>query len=74
MRLRTVTLPAAGITIGLGTYIAGVKHALDNPDLEYKHGLTTWTPTTGSEIRQQFRDSIHDRINQATPYLDRGMA
>ena len=34
-----------------------------DPDIVYPHGLTTWWPTTGAEIRAQFRHSIHDRIN-----------
>lgn len=45
-------------------YVAGIKLAKTNPDAEFKYGLTTWWPVTGKEIMQQFRASVHDRINK----------
>ena len=70
---RLITLGAACKRITMGSYVAGVKAAIANPDAEFKHGLTTWWPVTGAEIRRQFRASIHDRINQGIPYDQRGV-
>jgi hypothetical protein len=71
--MRTIYLPAPQRTITLRSYVDGVKHAIANPDATFPSGLTTWWPTTGREIREQFRRSIHDRINANTPYLHRGL-
>ena len=72
-KVRVVTLPAISHkAIPLGVYVEGVKTALEQPETEFKHGLTTWWPTTGKEIRRQFLQSIHERINQGVPYIDRG--
>ena len=54
---------ATGDKIPLGVYVQGVKLAITNPEAEFTHGLTTWWPTSGKDIRQQFLESIHDRIN-----------
>jgi hypothetical protein len=40
--------------------------------MEFKHGLTTWWPTTGREMMRQFRDGMNDRISQGIPYDRRG--
>uniref|UniRef100_A0A6M3L5A5 Uncharacterized protein n=1 Tax=viral metagenome TaxID=1070528 RepID=A0A6M3L5A5_9ZZZZ len=69
---RTIYLPALERSVTLRAYNAAVRHAIDHPELEYKHGLTSWWSTTGAEIRSQFREGIHDRINQRTPYQLRG--
>lgn len=69
---RTIYLAALERTVTLAAYLAGVKHAIGHPDLEYKHGLTAWWPCTGHEIRRQFREGMHDRINQRMPCQLRG--
>jgi hypothetical protein len=71
-KMRAIFLPAIDRTVSLGAYLQAIRIAKANPDLEFKTGLTTWWPTTGSEIVKQFRESVHDRINQAVPYLQRG--
>ena len=71
---RYIGLPTLECQVSLGKYLIGIRHAMRHPDTEYKHGLTTWWTTTGREIRRQFRDGIHDRINQRTPYLNRGVS
>lgn len=72
-KIRVIALPAiSDRSIPLGVYVKGVKAALEQPETEFKHGLTTWWPTTGAEIRRQFLRSIHDRINQGVPYIERG--
>ena len=43
-----------------------------NPDMTFKTGFTTWWPTTGAEVMDQFREGMMDRINQAIPYIERG--
>jgi hypothetical protein len=43
-----------------------------NPDMLFKTGFTTWWPTTGAEVTEQFREGMMDRINQAIPYSHRG--
>lgn len=69
---RVINLPAIDKAVRLGEYVRGVRFAIAHPEAEFKHGLTTWWPTTGAEIRRQFRRGLHDRINQRVPYLQRG--
>lgn len=59
----TIRLAAIDRTVPLGAYVAAIKRAKANPEAEFKHGLTTWRPTTGAEIVRQFRRGMHDRIN-----------
>jgi len=54
---------ANGKRIGIHAYCEGIRLAKVHPDNLFSYGLTTWWPVTGAEIMQQFRDSIHDRIN-----------
>ena len=72
--MRTITLPAVNMTVSLGAYVKAIKTARDNPDMEFKHGLTTWWPTKGREVMEQFRHGMMDRINQGIPYSQRGIA
>jgi hypothetical protein len=45
-------------------YVAMLKVVFENdPDTEYIHGLTTWWPASGHQIRREFRQSMHERIN-----------
>ena len=69
---RVMTITAINKQVTLGQYVKAVNLAIKNPDAEFKYGLTTWWPTKGKEIREQFRDGIHDRINQGIPYSERG--
>ena len=55
---------ATGQRIGIKAFCEGIRLAKKYPNAEFKYGLTTWYPTTGKEIMRQFRESIHDRINQ----------
>lgn len=68
---RYVTLLAVGKKVPLGSYVKGIKQAKENPDVMFRHGLTTWWPVTGAEILRQFREGMHDRITQAIPALER---
>ena len=68
----TIYLPAIERRIPLGVYVAAIKTAKAHPEQTFKHGLSTWWPTTGREIVAQFRDGMQDRINQAMPYHRRG--
>lgn len=69
---RTITLPAIGKRVTLGTYVAAVKTAKAHPTRTFKTGLTTWWPTTGAEIVEQFRRGMVARINDGIPYSERG--
>ena len=71
--LRTIRLPALGRTVSLADYNQAVRLAKAFPTAVFKTGLTTWWPTTGREIIQQFREGMTDRINQTIPYSQRGM-
>lgn len=53
--------------VPLGIYVRAIKAAKANPSTEFKHGLTTWWPTSGAEIMRQFRQGMNDRINRAQP-------
>ena len=55
---------ANGRRVGIAGYVAGVKAAIANPKETFAEGLSSWGPTTGAVIRQQFLDGVHDRINQ----------
>ena len=70
--LRTIRLPALGRTVSLADYNQAVRLAKAFPTAVFKTGLTTWWPTTGAEMIQQFREGMTDRINQAIPYSQRG--
>lgn len=70
--MRTIHLPAIDRTVSLKAYVAAVKMAQANPETEFKHGLTTWWPTTGLEIARQFREGLNARINQGIPAIERG--
>jgi hypothetical protein len=70
---RTITLPAVNMTVTLKAYVAAVRMAKANPTAEFKHGFTTWWPTTGADIMRQFREGMQERINQAIPYSKRGV-
>ena len=69
--VRTIYLPAVNKHVTLSAYVRAVKLAIANPDAEFKHGLTCWWSCRGRDIRKQFVDGVHDRINQAIPYVTR---
>jgi hypothetical protein len=70
--MRVIRLPALGLTVPLAAYLRAVRMAKANPDATFKTGLTTWWPTTGAEIMEQFREGMMERINEAAPYIHRG--
>lgn len=72
--MRTVYLPALGIRVTLAAYLQAVRMAKANPEMMFKTGFTTWWPTTGAEVMDQFREGMMERINQAIPYIERGNA
>lgn len=61
--MQYITLTAVSKRVTVSAYVKAVKVARANPTAEFKHGLTTWWPTTGAEIMKQFLEGIHDRIN-----------
>jgi hypothetical protein len=54
-------------------YVRAIKIAKANPDARFKHTLCSWGPGTGRDIMREFMHGLHDRINQALPYLGRGV-
>jgi hypothetical protein len=72
--MRFITLPALDYRrVSLRSYVRAIRLAKANPETEFKHGLTTWWPTTGAEIMRQFWKGVEDRINEAIPYQRRGL-
>ena len=71
--MRAIRLPAIDRAVPLAAYVSAVKLAKANPDRTFKHGLTTWWPTTGAEIMRQFNQGMNDRINCGVPYVRRGI-
>jgi hypothetical protein len=69
--VRTISVCDRVVTIG--QYVRAVKKAKANPDVKFKTGLTCWWPCTGRQIMKQFMRGVHDRIDQAVPYIERGM-
>jgi len=53
--MRVIHLPAIDKVVALGAYIRAVKLAKANPDRTFATGFTTWWPTTGAEVMDQFR-------------------
>jgi len=72
-KTRTIYLPAVDRTVTLAAYLQAVRLAKANPTATFKHGFTTWWPTTGADIMLQFRKGVTDRINEAIPYYQRGL-
>jgi len=70
--MRTIYLPALHRHVTLAAYLRAVRIAKANPKMTFNTGLTTWWPTTGAEVMDQFREGMMERINQAIPYIDRG--
>ena len=71
--MRVITLPSVGKTVSLRSYLAGIRAAKANPDMEFKHGLTCWWPCTGRDIMRQFLDGVIERINEGIPANKRGI-
>ncbi len=71
-KTRCITL-GDGFVVPMGVYVAGVKLAIANPDKQFNRCLRDRWPATGRTIRRQFREGMHDRINQAIPYNVRGL-
>ena len=71
--MRVIHLPAIDKVVPLGAYIRATKAAKENPERTFSTGFTTWWPTTGVEIMEQFREGMMYRINQAIPYMQRGV-
>ena len=73
-RVLTVYLPAIERTIPLQTYVNAIKRVKSLPlESVYPQGLTTWWPTTGEEIMEQFRRGMNERISAGIPYSQRGV-
>lgn len=70
--MRVIRLPALERSVTLGAYVRAVRLAIARPGDEFRHGLDSWWPTTGEEIRRQFRRAMHARISEAVPYSERG--
>lgn len=72
MTIRAIYLPGPERWVSLAAYVSAIRIAKANPTKTFKCGLTCWWPCTGAEIRAQFMRGLHERINQATPYIERG--
>lgn len=70
--MRIISLPAIDRSVPLGAYVAAVRRAKASPEAEFRHGLTTWWPTSGADIMRQFRAGMNARINEGVPYFQRG--
>jgi hypothetical protein len=71
--MRFIDLPAINKKVPLGAYIKAVRAAKEKPERTFTTGLTTWWPTTGAEIVEQFQRGVTERINEAVPYIQRGV-
>ena len=69
---RRVYLAAHQKYVALGKYIAFVKCAIADPDARFQYTLTQWWGGFGREIRKEFRDGMHDRINQHLSWYNKG--
>jgi hypothetical protein len=67
--LKTIYLPAIERHVSIHAYCQAVRLAKSNPNAEFLNGLTTWWPTTGSNIFKQYMHGVHQRINERALYL-----
>jgi hypothetical protein len=67
-----IALPAIDRRVTVAAYVAAVKRARAAPEATFKQGLESWWPTTGAEIRQQFRAALDRRIMRHAPHYGRG--
>ena len=65
--IKRVIILGSGRNLTLGIYTDAVKYAIQRPDVYFMWSLTGWG-AYGRDIRQQFMDGVHDRINR---HLDR---
>ncbi|QNP78370.1 hypothetical protein [Agrobacterium tumefaciens] len=65
--MKYIELKATSKRVSLLTYVQGVRQAIASPAQTFKHGLTTWWPVTGADIRREFRHGITERINRHLP-------
>jgi hypothetical protein len=66
-----VYIPAIDRQITLGQYLKVYRTAKANPEVEFTCGLTTWWPTKGRDVVQQFVDGMMERISDGIPYSKR---
>ena len=59
----SLAINVLGKQVPLGTYIQSIQYAKAHSTQTFRHGLSTWWPTTGSMIVKQFMIVVHDRIN-----------
>lgn len=72
MGARYVTL-GNGRQVGLGAYVAAWRAVNAAPDgQEYSHGLTGCWSVTALEIRAEYAEGLHDRINGHVTWYGRG--
>lgn len=64
---KTIYLSATGKHISLAQYLKAWKMCIEFPDEEFKHGLCTWWPQKGKDIRKDFIEGMMDRINTRKP-------
>ncbi len=60
----SIYVPGFGHWVTVRAYMAAIRKAKANLDETFHYGLTCWTPCTGREIMAQFREGIHERINE----------
>lgn len=70
--MRTVYVPGIERRVPLRAYVRAVRLAKANPDTVFRCTLCGWWPGTGRDILRQFMDGVHQRINDAVPYVQRG--
>lgn len=71
MNARYVTLP--GRIVPLGTYVRAWRQVIAaDPEAVFAQGLDGGGSRTAREIRRQFCDGMHDRINSRVPCALRG--
>jgi len=69
---RTIYCPGIERHVPLDVYLRAIRTAKAHPGSTFKTGLTCWWSCSGREIMAQFLAGVHDRINQAVPYVLRG--
>jgi len=61
---KKLVIRSATREITLKEFMNGWRNCKRYPQAVFKHGLTGFLPKTGTEIRREYLEKLHERINE----------
>lgn len=58
-----IYIPSVHRHISIHQYCQIWKRVKENPETEFKQGISAWWPQKGKDIARDFTRGVHDRIN-----------